>query len=97
MLDGKKHRRNVRRTFRGYTKKFTGIDFYVQDLNGEPFPNDDLDLQLVWLNAVEKYGRHINSAIMGEYWLSYITPGWDEYGAYMANLKTVLYRRFPVC
>ena len=71
----------------GTQKRFTGIDFYVQDLNGEPFPNDDLDLQLVWLNAAEKYGRHINSMILGEYWLSYITPGWDEYGACLANLK----------
>lgn len=71
----------------GTQKRFTGIDFYVQDLNGEPFPNDDLDLQLVWLNAVEKYGKHINSQILSEYWLSYITPGWDEYGACMANLK----------
>ncbi|HHV98875.1 MAG TPA: hypothetical protein GXX36_04765 [Clostridiaceae bacterium] len=30
------------------------IDFYIQDLGGEPLPNDDLDLQLVWLNVVEK-------------------------------------------
>ena len=71
----------------GTKERFTGIEFYVQELNGEPFPNDDLDLQLVWLNAAERYGRHLTSALLGEYWLSYISPGWDEYGACMANMK----------
>lgn len=69
------------------TDRFTGVEFYIQDLNGEPFPNDDLDLQLVWLNAAEKYGKAVNSQILADYWLSYITPGWDEYGGCMANLK----------
>ena len=57
------------------TDRFTGVEFYIQDLNGEPFPNDDLDLQLVWLNAAEKYGKAVNSQILADYWLSYITPG----------------------
>ena len=30
-------------------------DFYLQDLTGEPVPNDDLDLQLVWLNGQHLY------------------------------------------
>lgn len=63
------------------------IDFYTQDLSGDPPPNDDLDLQLVWLNAVEKYGRHINASILGEYWLSFIIPNWAEYGAGKNNLR----------
>ncbi len=62
-------------------------DFYLQDLNGEPIPNDDLDLQLVWLNAVEKYNGKINSGILGDYWLSYITPNPEEYGCCKANLE----------
>ena len=33
------------------------VEFYTQDTHGEPLPNDDLDLQEVWLNAVEKYSR----------------------------------------
>lgn len=37
------------------------VDFYQQELKGEPIPNDDLDLQLIWLNAVEKYGRQTDS------------------------------------
>ncbi|QHW32000.1 ADP-ribosylglycohydrolase family protein [Paenibacillus rhizovicinus] len=63
------------------------FDFYTQDLNGEPLPNDDLDLQLVWLNAVEKYGRRTDAKILGEYWLSYIVPNWGEYGAGKNNLR----------
>ena len=51
-------------------------------------PNDDLDLQLVWLLAVEKLGINaINTAILGEFWLSYIVPNWHEYGIGKANLK----------
>ena len=35
---------------------------------GEPLPNDDLDLQLVWLRAVNDLGPDaINSKVLGEY------------------------------
>lgn len=63
------------------------IDFYTQDLGGEPAPNDDLDLQLVWLDAVEKYGRAVNASILGEYWHTYITPHWSEYGVGRSNMR----------
>ena len=63
------------------------VEFYTQELHGNPPPNDDLDLQLVWLNAVEKYGRHVNASILGEYWLSYVIPNWVEYGSGKNNLK----------
>ncbi len=63
------------------------LTFYTQNLGGEPLPNDDLDLQLVWLNAVEKYGKFINSSILGEYWHSYVIPNWGEYGARKNNMR----------
>lgn len=67
------------------------IDYYVQEnLEGNPPPNDDLDLQLVWLAAVEKYGRMVNADILGEYWLTFITPDWAEYGRGKANLRAGL-------
>ena len=51
-------------------------------------PNDDLDLQLVWLYALEQNGPHaINAAMLGEHWLSFITPHWNEYGIGKANMK----------
>lgn len=55
---------------------------------GSPLPNDDLDLQLVWLKAMEELGPHgVNSNSLGEYWLEYITPFWNEYGISKANMK----------
>ena len=63
------------------------IDNYQQDLSAGPPPNDDLDLQIVWLSAVEKYGRNVNAQILGEYWLSYVIPNWVEYGMGKANLR----------
>ncbi|BBH24965.1 hypothetical protein Back11_63100 [Paenibacillus baekrokdamisoli] len=66
------------------------VTFYTQDLKGEALPNDDLDLQLVWLNAVEKHGRNVSATILGEYWLSHITPNWAEYGASKNNLRNGL-------
>ena len=55
---------------------------------GEPLPNDDLDLQLAWLRAVDELGpQNINSKTLGEYWVSYITPNWNEYGVCKANMR----------
>ena len=51
-------------------------------------PNDDLDLQIVWLAAVERIGaRNVNAATLGEFWLSYISPYWNEYGRGKTNMK----------
>ncbi len=63
------------------------IDFYTQDLKGEPVPNDDLDLQLVWLVAAERFGHTLNASILGEYWISYIHPNWSEYGFCKTNMR----------
>ena len=55
---------------------------------GEPLPNDDLDLQLVWLRAVNDLGPDaINSKVLGEYWISYINPNWNEYGVCKGNMR----------
>ncbi len=63
------------------------LDGYTIKLDGEPLPNDDLDLQLVWLNAAEAYGSAVNSKILGEYWNWWVTPHWGEYGAGKNNLR----------
>ena len=56
--------------------------------SGEPMPNDDLDLQLVWLQAVEKEGaKNITAEKLGEYWLSFIAAAPSEYGIAMSNMK----------
>ncbi len=50
------------------------VSFYTQDLSGGAPPNDDLDIQLVWLNAAERYGRALTPGILAEYWTSWIVP-----------------------
>lgn len=58
---------------------------------GKPLPNDDLDLQLVWLLAMDELGpERVNSKVLGEYWLSYIDPNWNEYGVGKANMRAGL-------
>ena len=69
---------------------FNDATFYVQDLTNGPPANDDLDLQIAWLAAVERYGRSVNASILGEYWLSYVIPNWVEYGQGKANLRAGL-------
>jgi ADP-ribosylglycohydrolase len=76
--------------FEGVRQVVKDVDFYIQDLSKGPPPNDDLDLQIVWLAAVERYGRNVNASILGDYWLSYIIPNWVEYGTGKANLRAGL-------
>ena len=55
---------------------------------GEVLPNDDLDLQLVWLRAVEKTGPWgLDCKRLGDFWLSYIVPYWNEYGIGKENMR----------
>jgi len=55
---------------------------------GEPLPNDDLDLQLVWLQAVKEVGaKALNANKLADFWLSYIPPHWNEYGINKSNLE----------
>lgn len=58
---------------------------------GKALPNDDLDLQLIWLKAMEERGPlGINAQVLGEYWLNYIPPHWNEYGIGKANMRAGL-------
>ena len=55
---------------------------------GEPLGNDDLDLQLVWLCAVEERGiQNVTPQTLAEYWLNYVPPYWNEYGYAKTNLR----------
>lgn len=64
------------------------VEFYPPEINGESLPNDDLDLQLVWLAAVEREGvRKLNERRLAEYWDNYITGSWNEYGVCRNNIR----------
>jgi len=49
--------------------------------------NDDLDLQLLWLKALEENGPNINARILGGYWLKFVPVDWNEYGIGKANMR----------
>jgi ADP-ribosylglycohydrolase len=66
------------------------VSFYTQDLHGEPLPNDDLDIQLLWLIALEEKGLDLDAHTLAEYWTLYVTPHWSEYGTAKVNMRAGL-------
>lgn len=73
-----------------WRRQLNDVSFYLQELEGEPLPNDDLDIQLLWLVALEEMGIDINARLLGEYWLLYVTPHWVEYGTAKINMRSGL-------
>ena len=68
-------------------KKILDIQGFVTKEN-EVLPNDDLDLQLAWLHLLEEVGPDgISPETLGEIWVSFIGPHWNEYGLGKNNLK----------
>lgn len=61
---------------KGYTQSFV-----------EAVENDDLDLQLVNLHAVEQYGGQVDAVLLGQEWLSHVHFQYDEYGHALTNLR----------
>ena len=66
------------------------VTYYTQELGGNPLPNDDLDIQLLWLIMLEEQGIDVNSALMAEYWQSFVSPFWAEYGNAKINMQAGL-------
>ena len=50
-------------------------------------PNDDLELQLVWLDMIEKGGSSLALADFATAWINRIHYMWDEYGRCRWNLR----------
>jgi len=44
-----------------WRRQVNQVSFYTQDLQGEPLPNDDLDIQLLWLIALEEKGLDLDA------------------------------------
>src|SRR5512141_47420 len=70
-----------------WRRQVNAVSFYTQDLGGEPLPNDDLDIQLLWLVALEEMGVDIDANLLADYWCSYVTPHWAEYGTAKNNMS----------
>lgn len=69
------------------------VSFYTHKLDGQPLPNDDLDLQLIWLGALEKHFSpyHLTPRIMGQLWLDHIIGPWGEYAVCVKNVSHGFY------
>ncbi len=78
-------------------RRINHVDYYIHDINGEPLPNDDLDLQLIWLVALEEQGVKIDAHTLGDYWMLYVTPHWAEYGNSKVNMLSGLRPPFSGC
>ena len=67
---------------------FFDIEYFLQpNIEGNPQPNDDLDLQISSLNAVRRFGRNVNAEILAEYYNIFVIPSWAEYGIGKSNLR----------
>jgi len=64
------------------------VDYYTHDLSEGVLPNDDLDLQLIWLNAAEKHGKALNAKMLATYWNAGVVAYWSEYGAAKNNIES---------
>ncbi len=70
-----------------WRRQVNRVEFYTQDLGGEPLPNDDLDIQLLWLVALEEMGVQVDANLLADYWCIYVTPHWAEYGTAKNNMR----------
>ena len=50
-------------------------------------PNDDLDLQLLWLQVLERKGIHLTSRDLAEAWQQYCWYPFNEYGYFLHNFE----------
>jgi ADP-ribosylglycohydrolase len=67
-------------------KNTLDLDFYRPIPDGSA-PNDDLDLQLVWLKMLEEVDGQPELQDFAQYWKDYLTIyPWDEYGFCSKNL-----------
>lgn len=62
---------------------FTGLP----DVSDGPLPNDDLDLQLVNLHALEQRGVRVTTRELSEEWAEHVRFPFDEYGYALANMR----------
>ncbi len=61
------------------------LDFY-HPLPTQAAPNDDLDLQLIWLKLLEDHGFDPPLPLFAHYWSQYASAyPWNEYGFFMRN------------
>lgn len=73
-----------------WERKKNDVTYYTHDITGEPLPNDDLDIQILWLLALEEKGIDVDAKILGEYFNEYMIFTHAEYGTAKTNLRAGL-------
>ncbi|MFW9876452.1 MAG: ADP-ribosylglycohydrolase family protein [Candidatus Thorarchaeota archaeon] len=68
-------------------KSMNNLTFY-DPIPNKAAPNDDLDLQLIWLKMIEEKGIYLSLVDFAEYWKRYaFAYPWNEYGFLKRNLN----------
>lgn len=65
-------------------KKLIDIEDFTQVFNPD-LPNDDLDIQLLWLEVLENKGYNITSCDLADAWIEKCWYPFSEYGYFMKN------------
>lgn len=60
---------------------FNGIGSFPSKL----YPNDDLDIQVIWLELLEKEGTSLNHIDLAHYWKKHCWYNFAEYGVFLNN------------
>jgi ADP-ribosylglycohydrolase len=85
------HGKNIGGTLGGPLEEKFGRDelfnvSWYPELPEGGIPNDDLELQLLWFQALQDRGPGITSRDLADYWLDCVRYNFDEYGLSKANL-----------
>ena len=70
-----------------WRRQINHVTDYTQDLGGKALPNDDLDIQLLWLIALEERKMNVDARDLAYYFSIFVTPHWGEYGTAKTNMK----------
>ncbi|MEI8078282.1 MAG: ADP-ribosylglycohydrolase family protein [bacterium] len=68
------------------SEEFLDLTYY-RPVPTRPMPNDDVDLQLVWLEAFKDKGTALSADDLAGYWQRHLDVHFDEYGIALWNLR----------
>ncbi len=72
---------------KGYSEAEPFNVSYYPEIREGGIPNDDLEIQLIWLKAIEEVGLDLTAYDLAQYWLDHVGYNFDEYGLMMTNLR----------
>jgi len=67
-------------------EKTFDVSFYTKMEEGG-LPNDDLEIQLIWLMMLEERGLEVTCKDFAEYWMNHVGYCPDEYGCHKTNIR----------